>query len=73
MEKVLEKNKKRKAMLSLLMRENDFHIINNERMHRDQKQDLKIAIDYLYEFKEKLILLHPSVNHIIELMLKSEV
>lgn len=39
---------------------------------RDQREDLKLALDYLYAFKDKLSYLHPSVLPIIETMLKAE-
>lgn len=41
------------------------------KIHRDQKEDLKRAIDYLYSFKKGLAELHPSVLPIIESMIKN--
>ena len=38
---------------------------------RNEKDDLKLALDYLFEFKEKLNNLHPNVLYIIEKLLQS--
>jgi hypothetical protein len=38
---------------------------------RDTQEDLKTAIDYLFEFKQKLSKLHPDVTSIIEHMLQA--
>jgi hypothetical protein len=37
---------------------------------RDEQEDMKKGIDYLYEFKKKLRELHPSVLDAIENMLQ---
>jgi len=42
------------------------------RYERNEKEDLKIAIDYLYEFKEKLYKLHPFVIHLMDQMLQKK-
>ncbi len=39
---------------------------------RCEKDDLKVAIDALYEFRKKLDELHPSVIDIIEKLLQKE-
>jgi hypothetical protein len=39
------------------------------RLNRNQKEDLKRAIDYLYELKTELSILHPSVLPIIASMI----
>lgn len=37
---------------------------------RNEKEDMKLAMDYLYEFKEKLMKLHPlcmeTVNNLLQ-------
>lgn len=42
----------------------------DDRYDRNEQEDLKLAIDYLYEFKAKLNKLHPSVLDKVELMLQ---
>lgn len=42
----------------------------DDRYDRSEQEDLKLAIDHLYEFKAKLNKLHPSVCDKIELMLQ---
>lgn len=37
---------------------------------RNEKDDLKIAIDALYEFKNKLSALHPTVIDVVDNMLQ---
>jgi hypothetical protein len=39
------------------------------RYDRNEKDDMKIAIDALYEFKSKLDTLHPGCTYLIEKML----
>ena len=42
----------------------------NDKWVRNQKEDMKKAMDYLYEFREKLDELHPECVIIIESMLQ---
>ena len=42
-----------------------------DRWRRNEKEDLKTAIDYLYEFKKKIDELHPSCLDIIHKMLQN--
>lgn len=42
----------------------------DDRYERNEQEDLKLAIDHLYEFKAKLNKLHPGVLDKIELMLQ---
>ncbi len=44
---------------------------NNFRIERNEKEDLKLGIDYLWEFKEKLNKLHPQVTYTIEKLLQN--
>lgn len=44
----------------------DFH--NNWK--RNEREDMKLAIEYLYEFKKKLSDLHPNCLSLIENMLQ---
>jgi hypothetical protein len=37
---------------------------------RNEREDLKTAIEYLYEFKEKLSKLHPMALEAIDMMLQ---
>ncbi len=65
-------------MLSKLITEKHEHemeecFARNPKSVRDQKEDLKRGIDFLYSFKQALNELHPSVLHIIESMIKSEI
>ena len=48
----------------------DIKMAYEGRYDRDEKEDLKTAIDYLYEFKKKLTLIHPEVLGKIERMLQ---
>lgn len=50
----------------------DFYT-TNPNCARDQKEDLKKGIDFLYSFKKALNQLHPSVLPIIEAMIKNSV
>ena len=65
-------------MLSKIITEKHEHetedcFARNPRAIRDQKEDLKKGIDFLYSFKQALSELHPSVLPIIESMIKSEI
>lgn len=42
----------------------------DNRWSRDQKEDMKTAIDLLYKFKQDLDKLHPECTNIIEKMLQ---
>ncbi len=42
-----------------------------DRWRRNEKEDLKLAIDYLYEFKKKMDELHPTCLDIIHKMLQN--
>lgn len=44
--------------------------VNEDRYKRDEMEDMKTAIEYLYEFKKKLSKLHPSICGSIESMLQ---
>lgn len=46
-------------------------IAREPRYDRCEQEDLKTAIDYMYEFKQKLAKLHPNVFYIIERMLQN--
>ena len=65
-------------MLSVLMTHNEAVNVAEQfaeeikLARRDQQEDLKKAIDYMYSFKEALATLHPSVLPIIETILKAE-
>ena len=41
-----------------------------DKWQRNEKEDMKTGIEYLYEFKEKLSKLHPVVCDAIERMLQ---
>jgi hypothetical protein len=43
--------------------------VHAEKYNRDQREDLKKAIDYLYEFREKLDALHPSIPAMMQKIL----
>ena len=45
----------------------------NPKSSRDQKEDLKKGIDFLYSFRECLNQLHPSVAPIIEALIKADI
>ncbi len=65
-------------MLSKLITEKCEHDIEecfarDPKAMRDQKEDLKRGIDFLYSFKKALNELHPSVLPIIESMIKSNI
>ncbi len=45
--------------------------VPESRYTRDEEEDLKKAIGYLYEFKKKLDSLHPNCVYIIEHMLQN--
>lgn len=42
----------------------------NDNWDRNEKEDMKLAIEYLYEFNEKLSKLHPQckehINHMLQ-------
>ncbi len=40
------------------------------RYERNEQEDMKKAVDYLYEFKKKMAELHPSCLNLIENMLQ---
>lgn len=70
----------RNKMLSRLITEKNEHehepedyFAKNPKSYRDQKEDLKRGIDFLYSFKQALSELHPSVMPIIESMIKSNI
>jgi hypothetical protein len=44
--------------------------LHEDRYARNEKEDLKTGIDYLYEFREKLNKLHPFVIDLIDQMLQ---
>ncbi len=65
-------------MLSRLITERHEHetedcFSRNPKIGRDQKDDLKKGIDFLYSFKQALNELHPSVLPIIESMIKHDI
>jgi hypothetical protein len=65
-------------MLSRLITERHEHeteecFARNPKSTRDQKEDLKRGIDFLYSFKQALNELHPSVLPIIESMIRHDV
>lgn len=39
---------------------------------RDYKEDMKLALDYLFEFQDKINSLHPRCIHMIDSMFKSQ-
>ena len=47
-------------------------ISRDDRYDRNEQEDLKLAIDYLYEFKAKLNKLHPSILDKIQHMLQTQ-
>lgn len=57
-------------MLSSINCETVGQICREPRYDRNEKEDLKLALDYLWEFKEKLNKLHPNVTYTIERMLQ---
>lgn len=50
--------------------ETEDYFTRNPNSARDQKEDLKKGIDFMYSFKQALNQLHPSVLPIIESMIK---
>jgi len=44
--------------------------MRDDRYDRNEQEDLKLAIDHLYEFKAKLNKLHPGVMNKVEDMLQ---
>jgi hypothetical protein len=65
-------------MLSKLITEKHEHetedcFARNPKSVRDQKEDLKRGIDFLYSFKQALNELHPSVLPIIESMIRHDI
>lgn len=65
-------------MLSKLVTDKHEHesedcFARNPKSTRDQKEDLKRGIDFLYSFRQALNELHPSVLPIIEALIKSEI
>lgn len=47
-------------------------LYESEQYRRNELDDMKKAIEYLYEFKEKLSKLHPIVQDAIENMLQRQ-
>ncbi len=45
-------------------------IAHEPRYDRNEQEDLKLAIDYIYELKKKLNQLHPNVSYLAEHMLQ---
>ncbi len=45
-------------------------ICREPKYDRNEKDDLKLGLDYLWEFKEKLNNLHPNVLYTIEKLLQ---
>ena len=58
-------------MLSSINCISNNQICREPKYDRNEKDDLKLALDYLFEFKEKLNNLHPNVLYIIEKLLQS--
>jgi len=42
----------------------------DDRYDRNEQEDFKLAIDYIYELKAKLNKLHPSILDKVEMMLQ---
>lgn len=42
----------------------------DNRYNRDEKEDLKKALDHLWEFRQKLAELHPNIVHTVEMLLQ---
>jgi hypothetical protein len=42
------------------------------RYKRNEKEDIKLAIEHLYEFKKKLEELHPKATDVIEKLLQNQ-
>lgn len=49
------------------------YFAKNPKNYRDQKEDLKRGLDFLYSFKHALSELHPSVMPIIEALIKNDI
>lgn len=49
---------------------NEARVMEETRYKRNQKEDLKLGIDYVFELNEKLNTLHPEAKNIIQRMLK---
>lgn len=65
-------------MLSKLITEKHEHeteecFSRNPKSVRNQKEDLKLGLDFLYSFKQALNELHPSVLPIIESMIRNPI
>jgi hypothetical protein len=50
---------------------NSSDIARNERWNRNEQEDLKSAIDALYEFRRKLENLHPNCIDLVNTMLQN--
>jgi len=46
--------------------------VSEDKWQRNEKDDLKTAIEYLYEFREKLSKLHPIAMEAIDQMLQKQ-
>jgi hypothetical protein len=46
------------------------NVCSDDRYERNEQEDLKLAIDHLYEFRAKLNKLHPAVLDKVEMMLQ---
>jgi hypothetical protein len=53
---------------------NEIHLLGNfeKRYQRDEYEDYKTAIDFLFEFKKKLKMLHPNVEQSIRLIMQQQ-